>query len=976
MKQIFTNFITRIAGITLLCILSATTLWGQNWSHNFVSGESILNNSITVEGVTWTVSTTAGEGNPTISYGNSNQEYGLKFGSSKSNYYGSVTFSTDYFNSYNVQSVSVKVLNNGSKNGTLTVKQGNTTLGTESATFGQTWTDLTANSTAGSGGALSFTYSVAQAFYIHSITVVYSSGGSAPSLEESDFTLTDAPISLSFDLYNNKAAQTVNYTTSSTGVVTVSASDCIETTVDQTNKTITVTPVAKTTSSQTITVSQAADDSYKAGSTTFTVSITDSTPYEQPTTIEITPNYAFWGKTAQFSGDTNDSLSGSKDNVSLVWSRGSGSTYANTSAMRFYKDNEIEFSAPEGYHIKSIVITGTLNNDEIFYPARFDTESSTWSGSSEKVTMSRPSSAASYSSISKYTITVGSPAETCSIPVFSLDAGTYTSAQNVTITSSTEGVTIYYTTDGTTPTVNSSVYSSEITVSETMTIKAIAVKDGYVNSEVASVTYSIILFDHAGTQADPYSVSDALKAIAADSGKENVYIVGVVSRFYKTSITGDGTNYRYYISDAGNTDELLVFKGKGLNNVAFSDDNDLLVGDEVTILGSLTTYNSTPEINSGNYIVSLNRPVIPSISLDATVINAPAAENGGSIAVTYNNIATVASDVAFYESDGTTVATYDWITASVNQSNNVEYLIDENSSTSERFAYMKVWAYDNEMNEVYSDLITFNQKGFVADYAILPFEYDGNGTGSIPAGLSVSGLGTYSSSPAMKFDGTGDYAILKIGEAPGTLSFDIKGNSFSGGTFKVQTSTNGENYTDLKSYTELGTTQNEVLSIASDVRYIKWIYTEKSSGNVALGNIKLAKPAADSYTINGGLSNGQYWASFYCKASGYTISDGAKAFTMNASNKLYLLGEGNVIPANTAVIIISDVETITLTKADNASATVSGGANILVGVDSDTAVSGISGTPYVLSIVNDTLGFYKYTGSNIPANKAYYIVNE
>ncbi len=367
----------------------------------------------------------------------------------------------------------------------------------------------------------------------------------------------------------------------------------------------------------------------------------------------------------------------------------------------------------------------------------------------------------------------------------------------------------------------------------------------------------------------------------------------------------------------------------------------------------------------------------PSITVSSNSINAPAAETEETLNVTYKNVETSTGvDISWFESDGTTSASEPaWISAYINSSFNVDYLIEANKGAA-RTAYFKVYGLDRDGNDVYSELVTVSQEEYVVNYASLPFEYDGNGTGSIPAGLSVSGLGTYSSSPAMKFDGTGDYAILKIGEAPGTLSFDIKGNSFSGGTFKVQTSTNGENYTDLKSYTELGTTQNEVLSIASDVRYIKWIYTEKSSGNVALGNIKLAKPAADSYTINGGLSNGQYWASFYCKASGYTISDGAKAFTMNASNKLYLLGEGNVIPANTAVIIISDVETITLTKADNASATVSGGANILVGVDSDTAVSGISGTPYVLSIVNDTLGFYKYTGSNIPANKAYYIVNE
>ena len=129
------------------------------------------------------------------------------------------------------------------------------------------------------------------------------------------------------------------------------------------------------------------------------------------------------------------------------------------------------------------------------------------------------------------------------------------------------------------------------------------------------------------------------------------------------------------------------------------------------------------------------------------------------------------------------------------------------------------------------------------DYASLPFAFDG-GKSDIDAavGLSHSGLGSdYGSSPKLKFDTEGDYLILKFNEAPGILTFDIKGNSFSGGTFKVQASDDGVSYSDVTSYTTLGDTQSETLkSLASTVRYIKWIYTTKSSGNVALGNISLS----------------------------------------------------------------------------------------------------------------------------------------
>ena len=90
------------------------------------------------------------------------------------------------------------------------------------------------------------------------------------------------------------------------------------------------------------------------------------------------------------------------------------------------------------------------------------------------------------------TITITKKAATTQLaaPTFSPAGGTFTSAQNVTI-SAAEGATIYYTTDKTVPTTSSSVYSGPITVSETTTIRAIAVKDGYTNSEIAEATYTI-----------------------------------------------------------------------------------------------------------------------------------------------------------------------------------------------------------------------------------------------------------------------------------------------------------------------------------------------------------------------------------------------------------------------------------------------------------------------------------------------------
>ena len=77
-------------------------------------------------------------------------------------------------------------------------------------------------------------------------------------------------------------------------------------------------------------------------------------------------------------------------------------------------------------------------------------------------------------------------------PVFSPQAGTYTAAKSVTITDVTAGAVIYYTTDGTTPSPASNLYSGPITVSSTETLKAMAVASGYGNSAVASAAYTIV----------------------------------------------------------------------------------------------------------------------------------------------------------------------------------------------------------------------------------------------------------------------------------------------------------------------------------------------------------------------------------------------------------------------------------------------------------------------------------------------------
>lgn len=82
--------------------------------------------------------------------------------------------------------------------------------------------------------------------------------------------------------------------------------------------------------------------------------------------------------------------------------------------------------------------------------------------------------------------------ETVATPTFSPAAWGEGESQVVELACETAGASIYYTTDGSTPTSSSTAYNStnKITLSATTTIKAIAVKEGMTNSEVASKTYT------------------------------------------------------------------------------------------------------------------------------------------------------------------------------------------------------------------------------------------------------------------------------------------------------------------------------------------------------------------------------------------------------------------------------------------------------------------------------------------------------
>lgn len=239
-------------------------------------------------------------------------------------------------------------------------------------------------------------------------------------------------------------------------------------------------------------------------------------------------------------------------------------------------------------------------------------------------------------------------------------------------------------------------------------------------------------------------------------------------------------------------------------------------------------------------------------------------------------------------------------------------------SISETKTLKAIASYGTEISSVVS--ATYTIAALVVDYATLPFVFDGgkDNIGNV-VGLTQSSLGTdYETYPKLKFDDSNDVLILKFNERPGTLSFDIKGNSFSGGTFKVQTSIDGINYTDFITYTRLGATQSEAFNnLDESVRYIKWIYTNKSSGNVALGNIKLMKydasqPDTPTGTIFTKVNSIQDLVAGYEYIIVNEESSNALSTTQNTNNR----DIASIFIANNTATINADTQIFTLEGDD------------------------------------------------------------
>ena len=551
-----------------------------------------------------------------------------------------------------------------------------------------------------------------------------------------------------------------------------------------------------------------------------------------------------------------------------------GSFWSDPREWRLYqnKSGNAIVTATDGCTLTSVKFTFTISNTGVLLNNGTEMESNTAvtaSGTSVTYTVGNSGTATngqvritaievSYSKEGEYSNFSTSCVEALDAPTFSPAGGTFTTEQNI-ILSAAEG-DIYYTLDGTEPTASSEKYTIPVVLDECgeHTIKAIAISSDS-KSPVASATYTIQLPIEKGTEENPLSVADVLAIYNGGcyNGTDEVYVTGTVS---SASYNTTYSNYTVTLTDNAFQFYRLVDE----NNLVTT--NAMQAGDVLIAKGKLGEYQGKCQLiecvlvdykayegvktdisNNVNdpYTVEEAYALIDDVSSDLENSNVYVK---GIISKVDSYNSTYKSITYWISDDGTT--TKQLQVYSGKNLNNTDFGSKNDLQVGDKVTvFGKLKKHETTYEFDYNNyLVSFERPEQEETVAALPFTF----TGSLSDventdGMKQSGLGSYNTSLKLKFDDTGDYLTIHFDGEPGRLRYGIKGNPSNNVMtciYKVQTSVDGTTYTDLETYTTLANTEKTMShALNSDVRYVKFVFTEKKSGNVALGNISISQPA-------------------------------------------------------------------------------------------------------------------------------------
>lgn len=193
------------------------------------------------------------------------------------------------------------------------------------------------------------------------------------------------------------------------------------------------------------------------------------------------------------------------ENVSLTFDKGTNSNspkYYNTgTAIRIYGGGTMTVQVGEGVTINSITLTHPSGNNAVNAGSTVSAGTLTIGTTSTTITEINGTTSiftqggtSGHVRLTSITVdyTVGT-VTSASKPIITPNGGEVAAGTEVTITSGTEGASIYYTLDGTDPSAeNGTLYSAPVAINETCTLKAIATAEGLDASEIASADFTVI----------------------------------------------------------------------------------------------------------------------------------------------------------------------------------------------------------------------------------------------------------------------------------------------------------------------------------------------------------------------------------------------------------------------------------------------------------------------------------------------------
>ena len=217
-------------------------------------------------------------------------------------------------------------------------------------------------------------------------------------------------------------------------------------------------------------------------------------------------------------------------------------------------------------------------------------------------------------------------------PSFGLAPGTYSSQQSVSISDSSPGVAIYYTTDGSAPTTSSTLYAGPMIVTTTTTINAIAAGGGFTASQMAGGTFTITSsisssggisfgsgFNGAGMTLNGNATYNGTRLRLTDGG---AYEASSAFSSAPVNIQSFTTDFSFQLTNPNADGITFTVQGNAPTALGVSGEGLGYGGMNGSVAVKFDLFNNAGEgINSTGVYFNGADPTVPAIDLNSSGVN-------------------------------------------------------------------------------------------------------------------------------------------------------------------------------------------------------------------------------------------------------------------------------------------------------------------------------------------------------------------